>query len=334
MILHPAVLALFIGSFIVCAMVLLCSALGIKIITHWDIDSSSAEQLELERKTYLISTIMNYVLGFEVLSGFLFIYTIDDIHSIFIGAMCATGSLNANPIGWNLLYTKIAVFFLAAFWITVNYVDQRAEDYPLVRLKYKMVLFLAPLLFLDTTLTYLYFIDLKPNVITSCCGALFSDASVGVAASLSSLPVMPMLVVFYAAIILFLANGLSCLYLKKSYLNYLLVFSSVVLFVASIASMISFISPYFYEIPTHHCPFDILQGGYYFIGYPIYICLFGGVFFGFVGGAFELCKRKPSLQIIVSEIQKKWIATALVLIVLFAILCTWPVVFSNLSMMY
>ncbi|MEN8190074.1 MAG: hypothetical protein ABFS19_09530 [Thermodesulfobacteriota bacterium] len=334
MIFHPAVLSLLVGSFFVSAMVLLCSLLGIKIITRWDIESSSAEQLELERKTYLISTLMNYVLGFEVLSVFLFIYTVDDIHTIFTGAMCATGSLNANPIGWYLLYTKIAVFFLAATWIAINYVDQRAEDYPLVRFKYKMVLVLAPLLLLDAALTYSYFVDLKPNVITSCCGALFSDSSIGVAASLSSLPVVEMMVAFYVTVIVFLGNGVGCLIFRKRFLSYLLMATSMLFFVVSIASIISFISLYFYEMPTHHCPFDILQKGYNFIGYPIYICLFGGTFLGFIGGASVLVEKKESLRFIVAEVQKKWITTALVLVILFTLICTWGVVFSNLSMLY
>ncbi len=333
MIFHPAVLSLIIGSFIVTAMVLVCSILGVKIIAHWDIASSSARQLELERKTYLISTIMNYVLGFEVLSAFLFIYTVDDIHTIFIGAMCATGSLNANPIGWYLLYTKIGIFFLAAFWIAVNYVDQMAEDYPLVTFKYKMVLLLSPLLFLDTALTYNYFIALEPNVITSCCGALFSDSSIGVAASLSSLPVVPMMFAFYGTVIFFLATGILCLYTHKSYLNYLLMLLSVLVFVVSIASVISFISLYFYELPTHHCPFDILQRGYYYIGYPLYISLFGGVFLGFIAGASELAQKKSSLHSIISELRKKWLISGMALIVLFTLISTWAIYSSNLSMM-
>ncbi len=334
MILHPAVLSLLIGSIVVSFMVVGCSVLGIKIISRWDIQSSSAEQLALERKTYLISTIMSYVLGFEVLSGFLFIYTVDDIHTIFIGAMCATGSLNANPVGWYLLYTKIVVFFLAAGWIAVNLIDQQAEDYPLVKFKYKAILFLTPLLLLDTLFTYLYFIDIKPNVITSCCGALFSDASVGVAASLSSLPLFPMMAVFYVSALLFLGNNLICLKAPKKSLNYMLACSSLIFFGVSIASVIAFISLYFYEIPTHHCPFDILQKGYYFIGYPIYLCLFGGVFFGFAAGALELGRQRTSLRLIIDKTQKKWIRYSIVLTLLFVALCSWGIVSSNLTMMY
>ena len=107
MILHPGVLSLIAGSLIVVAMLFHASMLGLKILDAWDINSSSALQLSLERKTYLISTIMNYALGFEIISAFLFIYTVDDIHRQFVGAMCATGSLNANPVGWDVLIVKI-----------------------------------------------------------------------------------------------------------------------------------------------------------------------------------------------------------------------------------
>ncbi len=149
MILHPGILSLIVGSIFVIMMIVYSSFVGLKIIGRWDINSSSEQQLSFERKTYLISTIMNYVLGFEVLSTFLFIYTVDDIHRIFTGAMCATGSLNANPVGWYVLYTKILIFFIASIWIAFNYIDQKAEDYPLTRLKYKILLFITPLIILD-----------------------------------------------------------------------------------------------------------------------------------------------------------------------------------------
>ena len=58
MILHPGVLALVMGSIAVTAMMLYASLLGVKIVRKWNIRSSSAEQLSLERKTYLISTIL------------------------------------------------------------------------------------------------------------------------------------------------------------------------------------------------------------------------------------------------------------------------------------
>lgn len=63
-----------------------------------------------ERRTYLISTLLGFALGAELLSLLLFVQTAESLSSQFIGAMCATGVLNINHFGFPLLL-KIAVFF-------------------------------------------------------------------------------------------------------------------------------------------------------------------------------------------------------------------------------
>jgi len=332
MILHPGVISLLVGSGIVILMILYSSLLGLKILKKWDIISSSSEQLYLERKTYLLSTIMNYVLGFEILSALLFIYTVDDIHRIFVGAMCATGSLNANPVGWNVLYTKIAILFLSSTWIALNYMDQRAEDYPLVRFKYKMLLFMAPLIAMDAYFQTSYFLGLKPDIITSCCGALFSEGSSGIASSLSSLPLKPMMYLFYICIFLFLIFALLSIKYESSIFRYGLCLISFMLFPVSIASIVSFISLYFYELPTHHCPFDILQKGYYFIGYPIYGTLFSGVFFGMITGLFDPLKKIGSLKGFIHKLQKRWTMLSILFILIFVAITSWPIIFSSFTL--
>ena len=96
MILHPGILALIVGSSIVLVMMSYAGWIGVRVLKSWDFDSSSAEQLTLERETYLGSTLAISALGFQVVSALLFLFTVDDIHELFVGAMCATGSLNAN----------------------------------------------------------------------------------------------------------------------------------------------------------------------------------------------------------------------------------------------
>ena len=59
MIFHPGILALVSGSFLVALMMMYAAFLGVMVVRRWDFQSSSASQLALERKTYLISTIMN-----------------------------------------------------------------------------------------------------------------------------------------------------------------------------------------------------------------------------------------------------------------------------------
>ncbi len=332
MILHPGILSLLAGSFLVTIMMGYSAFLGYEILRKWDFASSSMLQLSLERKTYLVSTLMNYVLGFEILSLLLFIYTVDDIHRTFVGAMCATGSLNANPIGWYVLATKIAVFFLSATWIAINYLDQRAVDYPLVKKKYAMLFLIALVVLADTVLQVSYFAGLKPDIITSCCGSLFSEGGVGIASSLSSLPLKPMMGIFYVMLSLYLLNAVFALRLKSAVLRRLLPLSAVALFAVAISSMVTFISLYFYEIPTHHCPFDILQAAYGFVGFPLYGSLFGGVFFGMMTGLAEPLGGTPSLREIVPRAQRTWLVVSLVLVLLFAAISSWPILFSSFTL--
>jgi hypothetical protein len=331
-ILHPGILALLVGSLVVTAMMCYSSLLGLTILRKWDINSNSPAQLALERKTYLISTIMNSVLGFEVFSSLLFVYTVEDMHRLFVGAMCATGTLNANPIGWYVLYTKMVIFFASSIWIAFNYIDQRADDYPLVRKKYAMLMLITPIVALDAYLQLKYFLGLKPDIITSCCGSLFSEGGSGIASSLSSLPVKPTMVLFYGSLTLFLLNLFAVIRLPNPSLRYLLPGTALLVFIASIAAVIAFLSPYFYEIPTHHCPFDILQSGYHFVGFPLYISLFSGVFFGMMAGLIEPFKNRPSLRSTVMKLQKKWAVWSIVLILLFTVVASWPIVFSSFTL--
>ena len=71
-------------------------------------------QLILERKTYLISTLLTYLLGFELLSLFLYVFTADQLHTFFVGAMCAAGTLYVNGYGYPALILKVVIFFWPA----------------------------------------------------------------------------------------------------------------------------------------------------------------------------------------------------------------------------
>jgi len=329
-ILHPGILALVLGSSFVFLMTLFSAAVGAIILRRWDLDSSSPYQLALERRTYLISTVMNYALGFQAVSLFLFLYVVEDLHQLFVGAMCATGSLNANPIGWYALASKIAVFFCSGFWIELNSIDQRAEDYPLVKLKYKLLLLILPLMALDLWLLIAYFNGLDPDIITSCCGSLFSESGSGAGSSLASLPVKTSMILFYSVAGLFLLSGSGTLYSKKGWLRYIFSIATGVFFFCALAAIVSFISIYIYEMPTHHCPFDIIQQGYHFIGYPLYISLFSAAFFGILPGCFQALKKKPSLKSIIAKSERKWIFQALGWGGVFVLLVSYSVIFSNL----
>lgn len=331
MILHPGVLALIIGSAITLLMLCYAAIIGGVIFFRWDYNSSSAYQLVLERRTYLVSTLVDYALGFQIIAFVLFIYTMDDIHRLFVGAMCATGSLNANPVGWYTLFSKIIVFFLSGFWIALNYIDQRAEKYPLVRLKYLLLFGVVPCIVLDFILQLAYFLGLEPDIITSCCGSLFGSGGETTTNTIASLPVLPAMVAFYSFSMIFLGiTGLN-LGLKFGVLRYILTLFCAIFFVLSIGSIISFVSIYIYELPTHHCPFDILQGEYYFVGYPLYLSLFAGVYFGILPGLFQPLKKIFCLRDAMGGVERKWLQWSLLNTIIFIMLVSYTVWSSKLT---
>lgn len=303
MIQHPAVMSLLLSAFMITAMSLYASFYGCRIILYWDIGSGSELQLSLERRTYLISTILGYTLFFQVLSFFLLIYTADSIHNLFTGAMCAAGSLGANAFGYPLLTLKLFNAILCGIWLAFNHIDNQGYDYPLIKKKYLLLLLLTILLTIETLLQYNYFLNLKPDLITSCCGALFSTEKHGIAGEIAALPAKPAMILFAAAFAAHLASGFFSLARGKGW--YLFSVGAAAQFITAVIALIAFISLYFYELPTHHCPFCLLQKEYGHIGYLLYGCLIGGVIAGLAGGAAEKFKGVGTLAGIIPHFQRR-----------------------------
>lgn len=331
MILHPGIIGLIVGSVITLLMVSYAVITGCLILARWDFSSSSEYQLKLERKTYLVSTLVNWALGFQIISTILFVYTMDDIHELFVGAMCATGSLNANPVGWYALLAKIGLLLLSAFWLALNHIDQRLEDYPFIRLKYALLIGLLPFLIVDLALQLAYFTGLEPAIITSCCGSLFGADSVTTIASLSALPVAPSMVVFYLNALSLIGITVAVRTTSYGFMRYLQAAVAFVFLIVGVASIISFVSIYIYELPTHHCPFDILQGWYNYIGYPIYLTLFLTVYFGSLAGLFQPLKRTSGAGVVVAKMEKRWCNWCVGSCLSLVFLVTYAVLTSNLD---
>jgi len=327
MIFHPAVLALYTASFFIGLMILVSAAFGIRIQRKWDIRSGSDLQLILERKTYLVSTILTYVFAFELLSFFLYIYTADHLHSLFVGAMCAAGTLKVNAYGYPALILKMVNFMLAGLWLIMNYADNRAYDYPLIKKKYRFLLLIAPLVLTEIVLQTRYFLLLRPNIITSCCASQFSLGSQTLAGDIAALPPVPMEALFYLSMA---ANAAAGFYFyHKNRGGYLFGGTSAFFLIISILAILSFISPYFYELPTHHCPFCILQREYGYIGYLLYGTLFGSAVSGMGVGVLTPFRNITSLSETLPALQKKLALASVVLNLAFAGIVTCRILFSD-----
>jgi hypothetical protein len=328
---HPTILALYAGSLMVSFLVLYALPPAWQVWRHWDLDSGSEEQLAIERKTYLISTLLAYAFAFELLSLFLYIFTAEQLHTYFVGAMCAAGSLYVNAYGYPTLILRLINFLLVGLWLIVNYVDNRAPDYPLIRKKYLFFLLLAPLILLETALQAGYFLHLKADVITSCCGSLFSSGSPAVPSSIEGLPALPARTVFFTVMGLTIATGFYARATGRDHVLFAL-FSALAC-AASFLAIFAFLSQYIYELPTHACPFCILQREYYYIGYPLYLFLLGGTVTGIGAGILRLFKGHKSLTGVIPPLQAKLVLTATLLFLVFTVLATLAIWFSNLEML-
>lgn len=327
MILHPSIIALYLSSFISVALLLYSCAFAAMILRKWDIGSGSELQLSLERRTYLISVILSYLFFFQLLSLFLFIYTADNLHNLFTGAMCAAGTLNTNQYGYPVLVLKIVNFIFAGIWLIMNRIDIGAHDYPLIKNKYSLLLFIAPSMIAEAALQTAYFMGLNADVITSCCGSLFSSDATSITSEIASLPSLQAKAVFYISMALTLAAGIVLYYKNRGGLLFSIL--SFISFVISVAALISFISLYYYELPTHHCPFCILQSEYGYAGYYLYLTLLCGVVTGIGAGIAGRFSNIKSLAPVIPAIQKRLIIASILSYGLFTAIVTLKIMLSG-----
>ena len=215
-------------------------------------------------------------------------------------------------------------------WLIVNYADNKGYDYPLIRMKYLLLLVIAPFILAETVVQAHYFLGLEPEVITSCCGALFSLQGTSVAADIIAFPRVPLEIIYAATMILLLAWGLYAY--RRSQGGYVFAASTFLAFLISMVSFISFISIYIYELPTHHCPFCVLQQEYFFIGYLYFLTLLAGTITGLGVGILNPYRQAASLQGILPGIQQKLILASLIFFGAFTAMAVFQIIFSNLRM--
>lgn len=323
----PAVLALILGSVMSCLALGAAALLGRRISRNWDRTSGSSLQISLERKTYLVSTIVAYVMGYQALSLLLYVHTGESMHSLFVGAMCAAGTFNASVYGYPALYLKMANAVLCGLWLVLNHTDNKSEEYPLIRTKYRMLTPLAALVVLESVLQFKHFSSLSPNLITSCCGAIFSDEASSLSGSLAALPPSLAETLFYGGVLLHIRTGR--VLVKQGRRAQLFGGLSLWLLIVTLVSVLSFISVYFYELPTHHCPFCLLQGEYGYIGYPLYIALLLGAITGIGVWLLEACRGKDSLSEIITVEQRRLAVASMIGFATVAIITLFPIIFSD-----
>ncbi len=275
------------------------------LLKKWDFNAFTAEQFTLENHSYLVMTIIFFVILLKILLLPYFVYTIDNLSDLIPGAMCGAGVIKANAYGNPLLALKIIILFLSGLWLSINHLDLHAKTYPYLKLKswFFMVIFLF--LSIEFVLDILYFTHIETSNPVTCCSVIFGQ--VGGANGLPlGLDIPKLLMLFY----LLFALVLLSIVLDMALLS---IFSSIVFMAVSYYAVVYFFGTYVYELPTHQCPFCMLQDHYYYVGYLIWGLLLFGIFLTIDHAVMYYFFKKPS---------KTLKRIALLLLSLFVLICS------------
>lgn len=310
MLLQPPVLALLLVSSLLALAAVAVVPFSLAIARNWDLRRASERQLGLEKRTHLVSTLIALLMVLELLMLPVFAFTADRLAPLLSGAMCAVGTLNADEYGFPALVARIVAFFAAAGWLALDSLDTRVPTYPLTRLKYGLVLALAPLFAATALLDWRYFAGLRPDVVTSCCARVFAPEARSLSGSLAALSPGAAAAVFFGAPAL--AIG-ACAFVAVRPVGAWAAavggVSGVAAFPAAIAGVVSLVAPAAYDDALHHCPFCILKSEYGHLGYAIYAPLFLSACASVWLLCAALASRVPDLRSGLPRVRRRWAAT-------------------------
>ena len=242
---------------------------AIKIARGWDLSATTQHQYTLEKRSYLSATIIKFIFLAKIVLFLFFIFTLDNLSDILHGAMCAAGVVNATDYGNYLFVFKVLNLYLFAYWIALNNEDLKHTNLPYTRLKFTLYIMLYTLFVLEIGIEFIMFYSIDTNQIVDCCGSIYSAAQSSYFGAILSLSHTTLLAIYYTNF-LFIVLA----YLAKN--KYLFALLNIIFILTSIMTLITFFGTYIYELPSHHCPFCLLQKEYYFVGYFLYTLLFLG----------------------------------------------------------
>ncbi len=280
MFIMPEIIAIDILNLLFFIFASIAFVMSIGIVFGYDKNATTPKQYTLEKQSYLASTIIKYIFIIKVPLFLFFIFVLDKLSFVIPGAMCGAGVINSNDFGIALILLKIVNIYLFAYWIVLDAQDMSKENQPYMREKFILFLLLFLLLVIEIALESDFFYSIDIKKIVNCCGAIFSTTEGSYLSEVLSLSPAILLTLFYGTFILMVVMR----FFQQKYLFSVL---NILFVIISLISLISFFGTYIYELPSHHCPFCMLQSDYHYIGYVLYLFLFLGTFNGTVLGLIE-----------------------------------------------
>ena len=128
---------------------------SLHILKNYKKNSTTELQYSLEKKSYLVTTIIFLALIIKIFMLPYFTYTIDELSNIIPGAMCGAGVISANSYGEPLIVLKIVIIIFVMLWLRLNKEDLHSKNFKYFTEKIGFYLFIYLWISVEIVLEYL-----------------------------------------------------------------------------------------------------------------------------------------------------------------------------------
>ncbi|MEZ5768742.1 MAG: hypothetical protein R3D80_14575 [Paracoccaceae bacterium] len=324
MIFQAPILALLLVSALAALVSLWGAVFGVQVLRHWDVASGARTQIRWTAPP-------NWFRPCSVPSSSprsrrfcCSVYNADRMAELFVGAMCAVGTLNVDRWGFPALISKSRCSCRGAV------ADPRPGRPDGARLPAHPGEIRSPPADRGAAGGGGRGVGLFPcwkPTSSLVLLKLFTPVNDGLAAEMTGSPRAALWLLAGAGWIVAATGGLS---LATGRGQGWFALAGAVMFVVALAAIVSVISLYVYDHPNHHCPFCLLQREHGYYGYVLYLPLFAGTAFALGAGVTRMFHRVGSLSEGLPALTRRLVVVGLVAFGLFGVAVLWAIASSQL----
>jgi hypothetical protein len=293
--LEPWVLLRLLAGLVALALFARGAVTSWRVLRHFDIARASEGQLALERQVQLAATFVRVGTVVQVGTLVLTVVLADRLSRVVRGAMCAYGVFQANEWGFRAFFSTFFIAVAAGVLAQLYALDARMRTMGLVRPLAVATLIMAPLALGDLLTSYMFLSKLDLSVVASCCSTQLDTVS----SAANSYAAGPRAIVAFCAPC---AIGLSALVgmfaARRPRVPLVAVAGalSIATFPVALAAAVLEVAPHAFEVPQHVCPFCLLKGEVFFLGYPLFGAILVAVIWGAGAALGGVLARSPEAQ--------------------------------------
>ncbi len=280
--LEPWILLRLIAGLVAVALFARGAWTALKVLRRFDVQAANEGQLALEKQVDLASTLVRVATAVQVGSLALAVLAADRLSQGIRGAMCAYGVFHANEWGFRALYSTLVVAVVGGIIAQAYAFDAKLPRLELVKPLAWLTLLMAPLVVIDLALNAVFLLSLDLSITASCCSVQLDSVAAGFGGFANGPRVLVSIV---APILVVLTIALSLLVAKNPKPARVAVTGALSLLAMplALAAAVLEVAPYAFELPQHVCPFCLLKGNVFAIGYPLFGAILLATMWG--GGA-------------------------------------------------